>query len=400
MGRTILHCDLNGFYASVECLLNPEYKDIPMAVAGNSDNRHGIVLAKNEKAKAFGIKTAETIWQAKRQCPDMIFVPPHFQEYRKYSILVNEIYRSYSDLVESFGIDESWIDVTGVMNLFGDGKKIADQLRARVKKELGLTISVGVSFNKVFAKLGSDLKKPDATSVITEENFRRIVWSLPVDAMLYVGKKTKQVLESFKIYTLGDLAKADKRLIIQQLGKVGAMLHDHANGFDDSPVLPAIEERDAKSVGNGMTFRRDLQSLDDVIIAVTYLADEVGFRMRQMGVKCNTVSAAVKDANFRNSSYQKTLASPTNLAKVLRDTVIELIKEKWSRNLSIRTLTITGMNLVDEDQVSEQLSLFDNDRIEQQTKQKKIEDAMEKIRDKYGKDAIHYSIIKQNDLGI
>ncbi|MEG2852280.1 MAG: DNA polymerase IV, partial [Hydrogenoanaerobacterium sp.] len=184
--RTILHCDLNGFFASVECLLRPELRTVPMAVCGDPTMRHGIILAKNELAKKYNITTAETIWQAQRKCPQLVLVQPHHDEYYKYSCLVNEIYRRYTDLVEPFGIDESWLDITGTIHLFGDGKTVADKLREVVEHELGLTISVGVSFNKIYAKLGSDYKKPNATTVISQQNYKEIVYPLPVNSLLYV----------------------------------------------------------------------------------------------------------------------------------------------------------------------------------------------------------------------
>ena len=218
MNRTILHCDCNGFYASVECILSPELKDVPMADCGNPENRHGLILAKNELAKKYKIQTDETIWQAKKKCPELVLVPPHHDEYKKYSRIVNKIYERYTEKVEPFGIDESWLDVTDSVHLFGDGKQIADTLRKVIFNETGLTISVGVSFNKVLAKLGSDYKKPDATTVINRENFKSIVHPLPVSSLLFVGKKAEQTLHKLYIYTIGDLANSDENLIISRLG--------------------------------------------------------------------------------------------------------------------------------------------------------------------------------------
>ncbi len=207
--RVILHCDCNGFYASVECALNPAYRSVPMAVCGDPESRHGVILAKNELAKAFGVQTAETIWQARRKCPELVLAPAHHKEYREFSEAVNAIYCQYTDLVEPFSIDESWLDVTGSRTLFGSGVQIANELRRRVKKETDLTISVGVSFNKIFAKLGSDYKKPDATTLITRENYRQILWPLPVGSMIYVGKVAAEKLSRAGIDTIGQLAQAD-----------------------------------------------------------------------------------------------------------------------------------------------------------------------------------------------
>ena len=254
MERTILHCDCNGFFASVECVHRPELKEVPMAVCGDPENRHGIILAKNELAKQYGVTTAETIWQAKRKCPQLVLVAPHHDEYAHYSRLVNEIYQQYTDRVEPFGIDESWLDVTGCEELFGDGVTIAETLRRRVREEIGLTISVGVSFNKIFAKLGSDYKKPDATTVITRENFRQIVWPLPVGSLLYVGRAAQESLRRIGVTTIGELAQAEQKNLQLALGKLGEQLWVYANGMDESPVHRTDEKREVKSVGNGMTF--------------------------------------------------------------------------------------------------------------------------------------------------
>ena len=241
--RTVLHCDCNGFYASVECVRNPELKKVPMAVAGDPDSRHGIILAKNELAKKYNIQTAETIWKAKQKCPDLVLVRPHHDEYKKFSVIVNDIYKRYTDLVEPFGIDESWLDVTGSQKLFGDGVTIADNMRNIVRTETGLTISVGVSFNKVFAKLGSDLKKPDATTVISKSNYKQLIYPLPVNTLLYVGNSTFHTLNSLNIKTIGDLANTDRNVLIKVLGKAGDMLYLYANGLDNDPVKSIYEKR-------------------------------------------------------------------------------------------------------------------------------------------------------------
>ncbi len=400
MDRTILHCDLNGFYASVECVLNPALADIPMAVAGDPDSRHGIILAKNELAKKYKVQTAETIWQAKKKCPGLVLVPPHHGIYNEYSKLVNNIYNRFTDLVESFGIDESWLDVTGVYNLFGSGKEIADKIRAVVKTELGLTISVGVSFNKVFAKLGSDYKKPDATTVISRENYRDIVFPLPVSDLLFVGKSARAVLSKMRITTIGELAASDKEFIKSRLGKMGEMIWEYANGLDDSPVRSFESGRDIKSVGNGMTFRRNLLGLEDIKVGVAALSDEVAFRMRKYGLKCTTVQVMIKNPDFKTISRQKKLLKPTNLAKKINDTAIEIILASWDMEKPIRSITVTAANLADEAYSSEQLNLFDEADKEKNEKQQRLELAMDKIRGKYGMDSIHLARTLKNDLGI
>ena len=399
MDRTILHCDCNGFYASVECILLPELKNVPMAVCGNPENRRGIILAKNELAKKYKIQTAETIWQAKKKCPDLVLVPPHHDEYKKYSKIVNKIYQRYTEKVEPFGIDESWLDVTDSIHLFGDGKQIADTLRKVVRNETGLTISVGVSFNKVLAKLGSDYKKPDATTVINRENFKSIVHPLPVSSLLYVGKKARKILNKLNIYTIGDLANSDKDLIISRLGKSGKMIHEYANGIDDSPVKSIYEAEPIKSVGNGMTFKRNLRGLSDITISVNTLSDTVATRLRKYGLKCSTVQVSIKDPDFKTISRQKPLPSPTYLAKEIAQQALELIKGSWKLNAPIRALTITGTNLVPAHEEIEQMSLF-SDCNNERKRQEQLETAIDKIREKYGSNAISFGSVINNCLGI
>ncbi|WP_312645259.1 DNA polymerase IV [Hydrogenoanaerobacterium sp.] len=398
--RTILHCDLNGFYASVECLLRPELCEVPMAVCGDPDSRHGIILAKNELAKAYQVATAETIWQAQRKCPNLTLVAPHHNEYYKYSRLVNKIYERFTDCVEPFGIDESWLDITGTMHLFGgDGKTVADAIRRTVKEELGLTVSVGVSFNKIYAKLGSDYKKPDATTVISRGNYREIVYPLPVTALLYVGKAAAATLKLLGVRTIGDLAAADRTLLAQRLGKMGEMIHDYAAGLDDSPVKSAYEEREVKSVGNGMTFRRNLLGLDDIKTGAAALADTVAARLRHCGLDCHTVQVQVRDPDFKTISRQKTLVQPTHLAREIYEAALELILASWKLNAPIRMLTITGANLLPQGS-AEQLSLFGAENNLSRERQDKLEHTMDHIRSKFGRDAISTATVLGSDLGI
>ena len=397
--RTILHCDCNGFYASVECLLRPELREIPMAVCGDPENRRGIILAKNELAKKYNIQTAETIWQAKKKCPSLTLVSPHRGQYEKFSKLVNAIYQRYTDLVEPFGIDESWLDVTGSLHLFGSGKEIADEIRQTVKHELGLTVSVGVSFNKIFAKLGSDYKKPDATTVISTENFRKIVFPLPVSALLFVGKSAMETFSKLGIRTIGDLAESDKPLLAAKLGKMGETFHDYANGLDDSPVKSVYDEREIKSIGNSITFRRNLVGIEDIRLGVLALADTVAARMRKHGLKCSTVQVIIKNPSLKIISRQRTLSSPTHLAKVLGDTALDIIRSSWNLNAPIRMLSITGSNLVPADETGEQLSLFEN-HSESLEKQEHLESALDAIRGKYGKNAVSIAGVLKNDIGL
>ena len=293
MDRTILHCDCNGFFASVEMVRDPALRNVPMAVCGDPDSRHGIILAKNELAKAAGVVTAETIWKAQRKCPDLRLVPAHHREYAAYSKRVNAIYARYTDMVEPFGIDESWLDVTGSRRLFGTGREIADRLRREVREETGLTISVGVSFNKVFAKLGSDYKKPDATTVIAPSNWQSIVWPLPVSDLLFVGRASQRILHRYGIETIGQLAHADRAMLEEVMGKQGAQLHDYAWGRGDNPVRPAGDRPPPKSIGNGMTFRHNLTNWDEIRSGLDLLCDSVAVRLRQTQRKGTRIQVTI-----------------------------------------------------------------------------------------------------------
>lgn len=397
MDRTILHCDLNGFYASVECLFHPELKKVPMAVAGNPKNRHGIILAKNELAKGFGIKTAETVWQAKKKCPELILVSPRRGEYSKYSKLVNGIYNRYTNLVEPFGIDESWLDITGVYHLSGSGFEVAEEIRGTVHKELGLTISVGVSWNKIFAKLGSDYKKPDATTIISRENYMEIAYPLPVTDLLFVGKSAADILGKLKIRTIGDLARSDREVITSRLGKMGSTIWGYANGLDDSPVAPAGRPRESQSIGNGMTFKRDLLGMKDIRTAIFALSDEVAYRMRKQGVSCRVIAVTIKNTALKTISRQRTLPGPTHLSKEIAATSIEIIKESWNLKKPIRMLSITGSGLTDKDSACEQITLFADSG--EKKKQERLESAMDKIREKYGKSSLTLGSAIDDDLG-
>lgn len=398
MERTILHCDCNGFYASVECVRAPHLRDVPMAVCGNPENRHGIILAKNELAKRCGVTTAETIWQARKKCPELVLAPPHHDEYERYSRMVNAIYARYTDLVEPFGIDESWLDVTGSRLLFGDGPTIANRLRREVREELGLTISVGVSFNKVFAKLGSDYRKPDATTVISRDKVAEIVYPLPVSDLLYVGKAAAQTLDKLYIRTIGDLAHADRSCVIKALGKLGEMIHDYANGLDDSPVRSVHEKREVKSVGNGITFSRNLVGWEDIHVGVLTLADSVASRLRAAGLKCQTVQVIVKNPALKSISRQQALPTSTDLAREIGDTAMRILRNCWNERAPIRMLTITALQLTTED-TGEQLSLFEPDRTPQRERQARLEAAMDGIREKYGHGAIQPCTVWKNDIG-
>ena len=398
MDRTILHCDMNGFFASVELLDLPELIDQPMAVCGNPKNRHGIIVAKNEIAKRAGVKTAETIWQARKKCPGLKVVPPHHEKYGFYCKLINDIYYRYTDLVEPFSIDESWLDVTASENLLGPGSEIADHIRKTVKNELNLTLSIGVSFNKIFAKMGSEYKKPDATTVIDRDNYKKILWPLPVGELFFVGNVMAEKLNALGVQTIGDLACYDKASIMFQFGKHGALVHDYANGLDNEPVALSTERRKIKSVGNGITFKRDLVTEQDVLTAVIALSDTVSSRLRQYRMKASGVKVEIKDPSFQTIHRQKQLDTPTNLSEEIIKAALALTTNATKQKCPIRLLTITGINLSDEDQ-DQQINLFQS-LDKGLADAEKLERTLDKIRNKYGVGAINYGQVLQNDIGI
>ena len=389
--RVILHCDLNCFFASVELLRYPALRDVPVAVCGDPESRHGIVLAKNEAAKQLGVKTAETIWQARQKAPHLITLPPHHGLYREYSRKVNAIYGQYTDLVEPFGIDESWLDITGSMHLFGGNEKaIADQLRERLREELGLTISVGVSFNKIFAKLGSDYRKPDATTVIDRGNWQAIVWPLPVGDLLGVGRSTQKLLRQYGVETIGQLAAFPRQTLETLLGKHGTQLHDYANGLENSPVRPQHEAEPVKSVGNGTTFPQNLTRWEEVRSGLAVLSDSVAGRLRRQGLYCGGVALTIRNAQFRQFSRQVRLDAPTHLQKDIYQTALALARQSWHAPDPIRALTVTALYLTDSADSFQQLDLLDGAAAQREEKQERLEQAMDAIRGKYGKGAISF----------
>ena len=394
--RVILHCDMNGFFASVELLDYPELRDVPMAVCGSPDNRHGIILAKNEIAKSYGVVTAETIWQAKKKCPGLQTVPPHHDKYRHYSKLINQIYLQYTDQVEPFSVDESWLDVTASQKLFGSGKQIADEIRKRVRETYGLTLSAGVSFNKIFAKMGSEYKKPDATTVISRENYKDLLWPLDIGELFFVGSATAGKLRKCGIRTIGDLASSDRSMIADLLGKHGGEIHDYANGLDETPVLLYENRAKAKSIGHNVTFSRNLQGEDDIKKAVMSLSSEVASRLRKKHMKAFGVKVDIKNTDLKVISRQSQLTNPTNLTDVIAETSVKIIHDSWDLQEPIRMLSITGINLCDENQ-SEQLSLFAAENVRME-RGEKVERAMDDIREKFGSGAIHFAGTMNRDF--
>ena len=388
MDRVILHCDCNNYFASVELLDKPELRDQPVAVAGDPEGRHGIILAKNKIAKNYGVQTAETLWQAKKKCPGLILLPPHMDKYRAMSRRVNAIYLDYTDQVEAFSIDESWLDVTASRNLFGDGAAIADLLRRRVREELGITISVGVSWNKTFAKMGSDYKKPDATTVITRENVSQILYPLPVTDLIFVGKSSGQVLARHGIHTIGDLAACSMAEAEAWLGKGGKGLWLAARGLDDSPVRCYGEHEAVKSVGNGMTYPQDLVGREACIAGLTPLCESVGARLRAQHLKCRTITLQIKDPQLKVISRQKPVDPPTNLTRYLLREVIQLLESAWPEDAPVRLFTVTAGSLMDESApVTAQLSFLE-EAPREDPRQRRLEQVLDGLRNRFGQDAI------------
>lgn len=383
--RIILHSDLNNFYASVECLYHPEYREKPLAVLGDPEARHGIVLAKNYEAKKFEVQTGDPMWMAKQKCPDIIFVPPHYDLYMKHSKLVREIYSEYTDQVEPYGLDECWLDVTGSTSLFGSGEEIANEIRKRVKFELGVSVSVGVSFNKIFAKLGSDMKKPDATTVIESDRFKEVVWPLPVKELLYVGRATHNKFRRKGILTIGDLANTDPENLRFWLGKMGVVLWRFANGLDTSPVSNIGAKSMIKTVGNSTTAPRDLVTDDDIKITLMVLCESVSARLREYGFICRTVQIGIRDNELNWIERQSKLDIPNRTAKSIFELAFSLFK-KHTNGKPIRSLSVRACDLEPVDYV--QLSLLPD--VAQLQKQEALESAMDDLRNRFG----HFSLQK------
>lgn len=388
--RTILHSDLNNFYASVECLRHPEIRGKPVVVVGSKEDRHGIVLAKNMVAKQAGVKTGDVYWEARQKCGNtLVEVQADFAEYLKVSKEVRKIYEDYTDRIEAYGIDECWLDVTASLNLFGSGVQIANTIRERVKKEIGITVSVGVSWNKIFAKLGSDMKKPDAVTEISEENYKEIVWSLPVEDLLYVGNATKQKLNRIGVKTIGQLAQSDEGLLVRMLGKWGSYLHTFANGKDNSPVKTVDEEENIKSIGNSLTVYRDLKDEEDVRMVLHLLSDSVAARMRESGLtRARTVHLYARASDLSGYQKQGKLPRPCSNAIEISKKAFQLFREVYPWQNYVRGL---GVSVSDFCFGAEQLDLFGS--LEKDEKQRRLDAAVDKLRKKYGNNVIQSAIV-------
>lgn len=391
--RTILHCDLNNFYASVECVKNPELKDVPLAVAGNPKKRTGIILAKNTIAKSCGIKTGEVIWRAKQLCPTLVCVSPDFDTYAKYSNMVKQIYLKYTDLVEPFGIDECWLDITSSLKLFGGPMNIAKSIMSEVKEKLGLTLSIGISFSKMFAKLGSKLAGNSEINVITKYDYKEKVWHLPVEKLIFVGKRRLPEFKKMNINTIGDLANFDKTLLTEKFGVNGEYLVNIANGTEPDEVANYNNLKTIKSIGNGTTSIVDISTFEQAKQLIVYLAESVAKRLREQGFKCLCVHLSIKDNAFNTISHSKTFETPTNIADDIASYAIKIFNSCWSfskNNNLIRAIRISATSLVSDNQNFQTNFLIDNTASE---KKHKKDETLDIIKNKYGNSKIKRALL-------
>ena len=406
MNRVILHSDCNCFYASVEMLHHPELAGRPLAVGGDPEARHGIVLTANYIAKRKGVKTGMALWEARQACPEILFLPPRMDLYLRFSAMTREIYGEYSDCIEPFGCDEAWIDATHSINMrrsgssdemngIEEGYKMAQEISARIKKELGITVSIGVSWNKIFAKFGSDYKKPDAITVISPENYRQIVWPLPTSDLLMVGRRTAPKLASMGIHTIGDIANASPELLQNRLGKMGLILYTFANGWDSSPVSKENYHAPIKSIGNSTTTPRDLENDLDVQIILMALAESVSARLRKHGFKCRTVEISIRDNGLFHFSRQMKLKSPTNITDEIMTAAYALFKRHYRWDNPIRSLGVRGTDLVLEN-IPVQLDLFMNEA--KRERQEKLDRAVDDIRRRFGYFSIQRAFMYRDRL--
>ena len=390
MERVILHCDANAFYASVECLYTPSIRHSPVAVCGSVEERHGIVLTKNQIAKQFGVQTGEAIWQARQKCPDLICVPPDYALYIRFSQRMRRVYEEYSDRVESFGLDEAWIDLTNPGLTIRDGERIAHEIRLRVKRELGITVSVGVSFNKGFAKLGSDMKKPDAVTVISQDSFRDMVWPPPVGDLLFVGPATRRKLADMNVRTIGDLARFDAECLRSRLGKPGLMLNAYAAGLDRSPVMWADLRRAIQSVGNSATPPHDLETPADARCLYYLLAESVAARLRQEGLRARCVSISARNTELVTRSCQQMLPRATSLTGEIAQAAMRLFDGRFSDGFPYRSAGLSCSALTPDDAPAQLDFLGDEAR---RIKTERLESAIDGLRRRFGHQIVRRAVV-------
>ncbi|HOP11125.1 MAG TPA: DNA polymerase IV [Oscillospiraceae bacterium] len=390
MERAILHSDLNSFYASVEIMLNPRLRGKAIAVCGSTEDRHGIVLAKSELAKKAGVKTGMVNWEARALCKDLLVIPPQYEQYLKYSKLTQAIYNRYTDLIEPFGMDECWLDVTGSRGICGDGMTIAEDIRQTVREELGMTVSIGVSFNKIFAKLGSDMKKPDAITQITDSDFRKKVWPLPASDLIYCGHATTAKLAKYAIYSIGDLAITDPEFLRRLLGINGIALWHYANGTDRSRIMHRDFVSPVKSIGHGITCVCDLENDEEVWKVILELSQDIGHRLRVHELSAKGVQVSVRSNDLLGFQFQNKLPFKTQLPSEIGAAALHLFKDNYQWTTNVRAVTVRAINLVPKDE-SEQLSFFrDTARID---RRERLEDTVESIRSRFGNKAITYAVL-------
>jgi len=390
MSRVILHCDANSFYASVEVLYDPALQGKPVAVGGSVEARHGIILTKNQQAKAFGIKTGEAIWQAKQKCPQLVCVPPDYPLYVRFSKKMRRIYEQYSDRVESFGLDEAWIDLTNPGVTIADGERIAQELRERIRTELGITVSVGVSFNKIFAKLGSDMKKPDAVTVIPPDTFRERIWRLPAGELLYVGPSTRRKLARMNVRTIGDLARLETEVVQYCLGKNGLLLKAYANGLDESPVMPTDFRAAIKSVGNSTTPPHDIETVEDARCIFYLLAESVAARLRQEGFRARCVTISARTTELVTGSHQRMLSKPTNLSGEIAGMAMQLFGERFRDGLPYRSVGISCSRLTLDD-APIQLDFMGDE--EKRMAMEEMERSIDDLRRRFGHQVVQRGVV-------
>lgn len=387
--RFIFHIDINHCFAQIEEMLDPSLRDVPMCVGGDESTRSGIVLARNVKAREFGVKTAETLRDAKRKCPRLVVIPPRYKDYIYYATKVKNIFKEYSDKVESFGIDEAWIDITHSYKLFGKPYDIAKIIQKRVLEEVGLTVSVGVSWNKVFAKLGSDLIKPSGLVYITKMNYKDVVWKLPVEELLYIGYRTKAKLNNMGIHTIGDLAQTDISILRRNFGVKAHEMWNYANGKDDSPVQTVGYVEDPKSVGNGFTPPHDLNNLFETKMLLQHLCDGVASRLHDLGKKGDIIAIAPRDVALKSFTRRKKLSKPTDVSTVILDAAIQLLEEHYDFEMPLRSIAVTVSGLKNAQSIPEQINLFEQYTAEE-VRQEKIDKTIDALRKRFG-----YHVVKR-----
>ena len=393
MSRIILHSDNNNFFAAVECLHNPSIRSSPVAVCGDKELRHGIVLAKNQIAKYCGIKTGETIGTAKEKCPELIIVPPHMENYYKFSRWAKEIYEEYADNIEAFGLDENWIEITNLVRDEYEGRLVANEIRMKMREQLGITCSIGISFNKVFSKLASDLRKADATTVITKENYKDVVWSLPADNLLGVNRGTMKILNVMGITTIGDIAKSPLELLEKIFGKIGLYLYRYAHGYENSPVKHKSYVEPPKTIGNIETTYRDMKTIEDVRRVVYSLSDNVASRLREQHYKCRTVKIYIREYDLKAYDRQGKLEVPSYFTNTIAEKAMEIFHTRYNFTKPLRSIGVRACDLVPDD-IWIQSSFFDD--TEQIAKTEKVEKTIDELRMMFGYDIIRRGIVLED----